>query len=120
MVWLPVFGIVNVRTGVDACHCTQGLYGHRKGVCTGSGLEKKWKKKKIPHRGLEPATVCTAVWGCQYREHEAREDLGQIRAIFILHLTSGFSGFIQTLLLANCDVSGLESCKFQQKVSLGT
>ena len=31
IVWLPVFAIFNVRTDVDACHCTQGLYGH----CTG-------------------------------------------------------------------------------------
>ena len=36
MVWLPVFGICNVRTAVDACNCTRGLYGHRKRVCTGS------------------------------------------------------------------------------------
>ena len=82
--------------------------------------KKKEKEKNVPHRGLEPASVCTAVWGCQYREHEAREDLEQIRAILILHLTSGFSGFTQMLLLASCDVTGLESCKFQQKVSWGT
>ena len=24
MVWLPVFGIFNVRTDVDACDCTRG------------------------------------------------------------------------------------------------
>ena len=39
IVWLPlvpVFGIFNVHTDVDACHCTRGLYGHRKKVCTGS------------------------------------------------------------------------------------
>ena len=28
--------IFNVRTDVDACDCTRGLYGHRKRVCTGS------------------------------------------------------------------------------------
>ena len=33
--WLPVFGF-NVRTDVDACHCTRGLYRHRKTVCTRS------------------------------------------------------------------------------------
>ena len=36
MVWLPVFGIFNVRTDVDACDCIRGLYGHRKRVCTES------------------------------------------------------------------------------------
>ena len=50
MVWLPVFGVFNVHTR----DCTQGLYGHRKRVCTGSWL---WKKNPLPHRGLEPASV---------------------------------------------------------------
>ena len=36
MVWLPVFGIFNVRADVDACDCTRGLCGHRQTVCTGS------------------------------------------------------------------------------------
>ena len=31
-----VFGIFNVRTDVDACDCTRGLYGHRKRVRTES------------------------------------------------------------------------------------
>ena len=70
MVWLPVFVIFNVRADVDACHCTQGLYGH----CTGSWLGGKkipcpdynrngWLGVKhqvtqaLPHRGLEPASA---------------------------------------------------------------
>ena len=36
MAWLPVFETFNVCTDVDACDCTQGLYGHRKRVCTES------------------------------------------------------------------------------------
>ena len=31
-----MFVICNVRTDVDACDCTRGLYGHRRRVCTGS------------------------------------------------------------------------------------
>ena len=54
MVWLPMFGIFNVRTDADACDCTRGLYGHRERVCTGSWL---WEKKPMPHLGLEPASV---------------------------------------------------------------
>ena len=54
MVWLPVLGIFNVRTDVDACDCTRGLYGHCKTVCTGRCL---WEKNPLPHRGLEPASV---------------------------------------------------------------
>ena len=54
MVWLSVFGIFNVRTDVDVCDWTRGLYGHRKRVCTGSWL---WEKNPLPHRGLEPASV---------------------------------------------------------------
>ena len=27
MVWLPVFGFFNRGSDVDACNCTQGLYG---------------------------------------------------------------------------------------------
>ena len=54
MVWLPVFGIFNVHTDVDACDCTPGLYGHRKRDCTGSWL---WEKNPLPLRGLEPVSV---------------------------------------------------------------
>ena len=32
MVWLPVFGIFNVRTNVYACDCKRGLYEHHKSV----------------------------------------------------------------------------------------
>ena len=34
MVWLPVFGILNVCTDADACDCAQGLYGHCRRVWT--------------------------------------------------------------------------------------
>ena len=54
MVWLPMFGIFNVRTDADACDCTRGLYGHRERVCTESWL---WEKKPMPHLGLEPTSV---------------------------------------------------------------
>ena len=53
MVWLPMFGIFNTHTDVPACNCTQGLYGHRKRVCTESWL---WEKNPLLHRGLEPAS----------------------------------------------------------------
>ena len=36
VIWLPVFGIFNMCTDVDACDCAQGLSGHRKRVCTES------------------------------------------------------------------------------------
>ena len=52
MAWLPVFGIFNVRADVDACDCTQGLYGHRE-----SALEVDWQKNHLPQRVLEPASV---------------------------------------------------------------
>ena len=45
--WLPGFGSFNVRTDVDACNCTWGLYGHRKRVCTGRLL---WEKNHLLHR----------------------------------------------------------------------
>ena len=32
MVWRPVFGIFYVRSDVDACDCTRGLYGHGKNL----------------------------------------------------------------------------------------
>ena len=46
VVWLPVFGNFNVCTDVDACDCTQGLYGHRKRVCT----ESDWHKNPLLYR----------------------------------------------------------------------
>ena len=49
-----MFGISNVRTDVDACDSTQGLYRCHKRVCTGSWL---WKKNCLPHQGLEPMSV---------------------------------------------------------------
>ena len=66
MVWMPRFGIFNVRTDADACDCTRGLYGHRKRrVRTESWLwekekeRKKEKKNPLPHLGLEPAVSIT-------------------------------------------------------------
>ena len=52
--WLPLFVIFNMRTDVDACDRTRGLYGHRDRICTGSWL---WEKNPLPHRGLEPTSV---------------------------------------------------------------
>ena len=54
MIWLPMFGIFNVRSDADACDCTRGLCGHRKRVRTES-----WPREKnpLPHPGLEPASV---------------------------------------------------------------
>ena len=54
MLWLPAFGIFNVRTDADACNCTQGLYGHRKRVCTGS---RHWEKNLLPHLVLKASSV---------------------------------------------------------------
>ena len=62
MVWLPVFGILNVRTDVDACDCTLGLNGQHETVQWELNLKmrrknkkKKQKKKNAP--GLEPAPI---------------------------------------------------------------
>ena len=52
MAWLPVFGIFNVHTDVDACNCTRGLYRHRE-----SALEVDWQKNPLPQQVLEPASV---------------------------------------------------------------
>ena len=35
-VWLPMLGMFNARTDVNTRVCTQGLYGHRKRLCTES------------------------------------------------------------------------------------
>ena len=49
MVWLPMFGTLNVFTDADACDCAQGLYGHCRRVWT------RWEVdsgRKIPcHTG---------------------------------------------------------------------
>ena len=54
MVWLPVFGIFNVHTDLDACDCTQV-------GCTDAlkefALEGDWEKNPLPHQGLEPMLV---------------------------------------------------------------
>ena len=54
MAWLPVFGLFNVRTDVDTCDCTRGLYGHRERVCSENRL---WEKNPLSRGGLEPASV---------------------------------------------------------------
>ena len=43
-----------MHTDVDACDRTRGLYGHRKRVCTSSGL---WEKNPLWQHGLKPASV---------------------------------------------------------------
>ena len=54
VVWLPVFGIFNTLTDVDACDCTQGLYGHHKTVCPKGQI---WEKNPLPHQGLAPTLI---------------------------------------------------------------
>ena len=54
MVWLPAFGILNVRTYVYACNCTQRLYRRHKRVCTESRL---WEKNPVLHQALKPTPV---------------------------------------------------------------
>ena len=55
MVRLPVLGILTcIQMLTHATYCTLRLYGHRKRVCTESGL---WEKNPLPHLGLEPASV---------------------------------------------------------------
>ena len=44
----------NMRTDVDACDCTWGLYGPCKRVCTESRL---WEKNPLLHQGLKPTSV---------------------------------------------------------------
>ena len=46
------YGIFNVRTDVNACECTQGVYWHPKRVSTESWL---WEKNPLPHQGIKPA-----------------------------------------------------------------
>ena len=41
--FLPVLGIFNVYTVVEACDCTRGLYEHLKRVCTESWLKEREK-----------------------------------------------------------------------------
>ena len=36
-----MLGIFDMRTDVNECNCTCGLYGHGKKVCTESGLGEK-------------------------------------------------------------------------------
>ena len=57
MVWLPVFGIFNVCTDVDVYDCIRWLRGHRRRVCTESGL---WEKVDIPCRSGDsnPSQYC--------------------------------------------------------------
>ena len=38
--------ILNVRTFIDACDCTRGLYGHPKRFCTQNGL---WERNPLPN-----------------------------------------------------------------------
>ena len=54
-VLLPVFGIFNTRTNVDASTAHGGgcTSEHRREVCTESWL---WKKNPMSHRGVEPAS----------------------------------------------------------------
>ena len=56
MLWLPVLGIFNVRTDVDACDCTRVLYGPVR-VCTKSWGGGGGGGGSLLHRGLEPASV---------------------------------------------------------------
>ena len=70
MAWLPVFGIVNVRTDVDACYCTLGLYGHRKRLCI---------ENPLPDRRIKPTSVLLLV----FRSVAFFHSLNTIVAVFL-------------------------------------
>ena len=50
---VPVFGIFNVRTGVDARDCIEG-YTNTTRV---SALNIDWNKNPLLHKGTEPASA---------------------------------------------------------------
>ena len=54
MLCMPVLGMFNMHTCVDAWDCAEGLYGHCKRLCIGSWL---WEKIPFDHRELEPTSV---------------------------------------------------------------
>ena len=80
MVWLPVFGIFNMRTDVDTCKCTQGLYREKSlaapetqtCISTAPGFSGRHSTicaTHIPHRVLHTGITLTpflcllyAVW----------------------------------------------------------
>ena len=53
MAWLPLFGIFNEHTDVDACDCTRGAVQ----TLQESALEVDWEKIPLPYQGLKPASV---------------------------------------------------------------
>ena len=65
MVCLPVLGIFNVYTGVDACDCTWGLYGHSKSLhwkLTGGKnplLQQGPESTSVLHLGFQLDTLPT-------------------------------------------------------------
>ena len=63
MVWLPVFEILNGGTYTDACNCTQGLYGHGKGVCTGSCLQER-KTSFATMGNQNSVSLVSGFWVC--------------------------------------------------------
>ena len=70
MVWLPVFGIVNMCMDVDACTCTLGLYGH----CKRENTESWLGEKSLSRQGHKPASIlCLAFhWDTQPTELSQR------------------------------------------------
>ena len=60
VVRLPLFGICNVRSDVDACDYTRELYGHHQRVCTESWLWEKNKKQPCRTGDSNPRQYC--VW----------------------------------------------------------
>ena len=72
-IWPPVF---NVRSNIDACSCTWGLYWHHNRVCTGRWL---WEKIPLLHWVLEPASVSHPA--CQSYMLYSLSYLGPVRLI---------------------------------------
>ena len=62
MVWLPVRGILNVRTDVNASNCPWGLYGHCKRV------HWKWKSTLGEKSLIAPGswTLVSSWWASRY------------------------------------------------------
>ena len=57
MVWLPIFGIFNVCSDVDACDCTRGLYGH----LSVDSLEVDSGRKSLAARGTRTRVIIISI-----------------------------------------------------------
>ena len=113
LVWLPVFGIFNMRTDVNTCDCTWGPCGRCKRVCPKSWLGEKFLRESALKVDWEKKIL--AAWGNQ--THVSIAPVFSVRRSTSRDIPTPLGGVLRMTSVLKCVVIWYETvniCEFDQ------